>query len=254
MRNKVYFASDFHFGIPDRASSRQREAIFIAWLEEIEKDAEAVFLMGDLFDFWFEYKTVIPKGYARLFGKLAALTDAGIAVHLFRGNHDIWAFDYLQDEIGIQLHRKPEVFQFGDSTFYIAHGDGLGPGDNGYKLLRRVFECRFCQFLFRWLHPDLGTRMGLYFSGKSRLANVAREKKQMTYPDPESEMIVQYARGMMKELPEVRHFIFGHRHRPLVHPLNGDTHVVILGDWLIHFTYGVFDGESFQLKQFSPQS
>jgi UDP-2,3-diacylglucosamine hydrolase len=254
MKGKVYFVSDFHFGIPDKESSRQREARFIGWLESIEKEAEAIFLMGDLFDFWFEYKTVVPKGYARLFGKLAALSDAGISIHLFRGNHDIWAFDYLEEEIGIQLHRNPEVIYFDDTAFYLAHGDGLGPGDQGYKVLKKVFECRLCQFLFRWLHPDLGTRMGLYFSGKSRLANLAREKNQLKYPDPESEMIVRFAREKISSHPEVKYFVFGHRHRPLVHSLNAQTRLILLGDWLMHYTYGVFDGKNFELKHFEPDA
>ncbi|HRZ77956.1 MAG TPA: UDP-2,3-diacylglucosamine diphosphatase, partial [Bacteroidales bacterium] len=161
---KVYFASDFHFGIPDRESSRRREDLLIRWLEEVRQDAEAIYLMGDLFDFWFEYRSVVPRGFVRLLGKLAEITGEGIPVHLFRGNHDIWAFGYLQEEVGIQLHRRPEKVVHGGKTFFLAHGDGLGPGDHGYKLLRRVFECPLCQWMFRWLHPDLGTRMALYFS------------------------------------------------------------------------------------------
>jgi len=133
--------------------------------------------MGDVFDFWFEYKTVVPKGYIRLLGKLAELIDNGIPVHVFKGNHDVWAFDYLTKEAGIILHRDPVERVFGNKTFYLAHGDGLGPGDTGYKFLKKVFELKFNQFLFRWLHPDIGTKMGLYFSRKSRIANVAREQK-----------------------------------------------------------------------------
>ena len=164
MSNKIYFASDFHLGIPDHDSSMKREVKLVRWLDEIRKDASEIYLMGDIFDFWFEYKTAIPKGYARLLGKLAEITDAGIPVHLFRGNHDMWAFHYLQEELHIQLHRAPELKQFGSKQFYLAHGDGLGPGDHGYKFLKKVFACRFNQWLFRWLHPDLGIRMALFWS------------------------------------------------------------------------------------------
>ena len=174
---KIYFASDFHFGIPDHASSLVRERLLIRWLDEVSVDAAEIFLMGDLFDFWFEYKTVVPKGFVRLLAKIASLCDVGILVHLFRGNHDVWAFDYLNKELGMQLHRAPVLRSFNNKVFYLTHGDGLGPGDHGYKFLKKVFESPLNQWLFRWLHPDIGTRMGLYFSKKSRIANVMREGK-----------------------------------------------------------------------------
>lgn len=247
---KIYFASDFHFGIPDRASSRQREDRFVRWLDEVKPDAEAIYLMGDLFDFWFEYRSVIPKGFSRLFGKLSEITDAGIPVHLFRGNHDIWAFDYLSEEIGIHLHREPEIVTFGGKQLYLAHGDGLGPGDTGYKLLKKVFECPLCQWAFRWLHPDLGTRMGLYFSGRSRLANMAREGRLERDTDPEDEMLVKFAQQTSIQHPHVDYFVFGHRHMPLVHLLDESTRMIILGDWVTNFSYGVFDGEEFSLLRY----
>lgn len=251
MAAKYYFASDFHFGIPDRLLSLQREERFISWLEEVRHDAAEIFLMGDLFDFWFEYRTVVPKGFVRLLGKLAEVTDSGIPVHMFRGNHDVWAFDYLEKEVGLQLHREPEIFELAGRKFFLAHGDGLGPGDRGYKMLKKVFECRFCQWLFNWLHPDLGTRMALYFSRRSRLANVAREGKTENAHDPEEEMIVKYARSVLKERKDIDYFIFGHRHMPVIHPLQDNTRLVLLGDWLLNFTYGVFDGQEFKLKSYS---
>ena len=174
---KTYFASDFHFGIPDHNSSLEREKRLVRWLDMIKNDADEVFLMGDIFDFWFEYRNVIPKGFVRLLGKIAEFTDCGIPVHVFRGNHDVWAFDYLEKEVGVQLHREPEIREFDGTKVFLAHGDGLGPGDNGYKFLKKVFEFKPNQWLFRWLHPDWGTRMGLYFSSRSRLAHVAKEKK-----------------------------------------------------------------------------
>lgn len=249
--SRIYFASDFHFGIPDRESSRRREDLLVRWLDEVSKDAESIYLMGDLFDFWFEYRSVVPRGFIRLLGKLAEVTDAGIPVHLFKGNHDLWAFGYLSEEAGVSLHRVPEIMTHSGRQFYLAHGDGLGPGDHGYKLLRRVFECPFCQWMFRWLHPDLGTRMALYFSRRSRLANVAREGRRETMRDVSDEMLVKFASQAALQYPEVDYFVFGHRHLPLIHPLGTGQQMILLGDWLVNFTYGVFDGEKFELKEYS---
>ena len=245
---KIYFASDFHLGIPDHESSLQREKLLVAWLEEIRRDAEEIFLMGDIFDFWFEYKTVVPKGFTRLFGKLAEITDQGIPVHLFTGNHDIWAFEYLRKELNISLHRHPETAVFSGKTFYLAHGDGLGPGDNGYKFLKKVFASRFNQFLFRWLHPDIGAKMGLYFSQKSRLANLVKENKLEYLNRVEDEMLYKYSCSMLDKGLMVDYFVFGHRHRPVDIALNERCRMIILGDWLTHFTYAEFNGKDLELK------
>lgn len=246
----IYFASDFHLGVPDHSSSLEREMLIVAWLESIKSTTAELFLMGDLFDFWFEYNTVVPKGYVRLLGKLAEFTDAGIPVHVFRGNHDIWAFDYLQKEVGVQLYRKPVTRTFNNKHFFLAHGDGLGPGDTGYKLLKKLFEFKANQFIFKWLHPDIGTRMGLYFSKKSRIANVAREQKAETPIPPEDEMLYKFCQQKLKEGNNINYFIFGHRHIPLNHPLNADSRLIILGDWVSNFSYAVFDGVSLDLKFF----
>lgn len=249
-RNKIYFASDFHFGIPDHAGSLVREKKFVAWLDEVKKDAAHIFLMGDIFDFWFEYKTVVPKGFVRLLGKLAEITDAGIPVSLFRGNHDVWAFDYLEKELNIKLYRKPQILEFSGKTFYLAHGDGLGPGDHGYKFLKKVFACRLNQWLFRWLHPDLGARMGLYFSKKSRLANMAKEGRKDSANNILGEMLHQYSTSMAGKHPEVDYFIFGHRHLPTQVDITEKARLIILGDWITNFTYAVFDGENLDLLRF----
>ena len=248
---KLYFASDFHLGIPDYASSLKREKLLVNWLELCEKDATEIFLMGDVFDFWFEYKSVVPKGFVRLLGKLAEITDAGIPVHLFIGNHDIWAFEYLQKEVGIILHRDPEIMEFSGRIFYLAHGDGLGPGDNGYKFLKKVFSNRLNQWLFRWLHPDLGSGLGLYFSRKSRLANMAREGKSETTSPIEGEMLYDYARGILAKNPDIDYFIFGHRHLPTNVSLNERSTMMILGDWLVNYTYAVFDGDQLEMKKYN---
>lgn len=247
---KIYFASDFHLGIPDYESSLQREKMLVSWLDQARLDAAEIFLMGDVFDFWFEYKTVIPKGYIRLLGKLAEVTDAGVPVHLFTGNHDIWAFEYLRKEINIQLHRHPEINKLMGKTFYLAHGDGLGPGDNGYKFLKKVFSSRFNQFLFSWLHPDIGAKMGLYFSGKSRLANMVKDNKKENLNRIEDEMLYKYASGLLKNGLEADYFIFGHRHRPADVSLGPACRMIILGDWLTNFTFAEFDGNQLILKYF----
>jgi len=249
-RKNIYFASDFHFGIPDHAGSLARERLFVKWLDEVQKDAAHIFLMGDIFDFWFEYKTVIPKGFVRLLGKLAEITDAGVPISLFRGNHDVWAFNYFEEELGIKLYRKPEMLEFSGKKFYLAHGDGLGPGDRGYKFLKKVFACRLNQWLFRWLHPDLGARMGLYFSKKSRLANVAKEGKKDSSNNIKDEMLYKYSEEMLKQHPDLDYLIFGHRHLPTQVDLNDKTQLVILGDWITNFTYAVFDGEELKLLQY----
>jgi UDP-2,3-diacylglucosamine hydrolase len=251
---KIYFASDFHLGIPDYASSLEREKMLVSWLDRVKDDAAAIFLMGDVFDFWFEYKTVVPKGFIRLLGKLAEITDLGIPVHLFTGNHDIWAFGYLQKEIGIQLHRHPEVHELMGKTFFLAHGDGLGPGDNGYKFLKKVFSNRFNQFLFRWLHPDIGAKMGLYFSGRSRLANIMKEDRKENMNRIEDEMLFKYATERLRIGQKADYFIFGHRHRPVDIELKPGSRLIILGDWLTHFTWAEFDGKEMKLKYFKNDS
>jgi UDP-2,3-diacylglucosamine hydrolase len=250
-REHIYFASDFHLGIPDRTSSLIREKRLVAWLEAVSADAKEIFLMGDLFDFWFEYRTTIPRGYARLLGTLAELTDAGIQVHLFRGNHDMWAFNYLAEECNIQIHREPEFREFSGKKFYLAHGDGLGPGDHGYKFIKRVFANRFNQWLFRLLHPDFGITMALFWSRKSRAAALEKDK---LFEDRNIRLIEQritvHSMSILKTNPDVQYFIYGHYHHPLDTPLKDGARQLVLGDWLTHFTYAVFDGNSLSLKTF----
>lgn len=250
---KIYFASDFHLGIPDHASSLKRERLLVAWLEYIRVDATEIFLMGDVFDFWFEYKTVIPKGFARLFGKLAEITDQGIPVFLFRGNHDIWAFHYFSTELGVQLKREPVIREWNGKRFFLAHGDGLGPGDNGYKFLKKVFEFKPNQWLFNWLHPDIGTRLALYLSRKSRYANIARDKKELQETgkiDLSDERLFEFSRHHLTENPSIDYFIFGHRHIAITIEINEKATFVNLGDWITNFSYAEFDGEKLGLFSF----
>lgn len=250
-RRYIYFASDFHLGIPDRESSLVRERRLVQWLEMVSKDAAEIFLMGDLFDFWFEYRTAIPKGYARLLGALAALTDSGIKVHLFRGNHDMWAFHYLRDELGLELHREPEFRDFSGKKFYLAHGDGLGPGDHGYKLIKKVFANKINQQLFRWIHPDFGIGMALFWSRKSRAAALEKEKlSEDRNIKLIGERITVHSNIILQQNPGVRFLVYGHYHHPLVTALPMGATQIVLGDWLTHFTYAVFDGDELLLKRF----
>ena len=252
MQKKIYFASDFHFGVPDAETSRKREDLFVQWLDNIKQDAAEIFLMGDLFDFWFEYKTVVPRGYTRLLGKLAEITDSGIKIHLFRGNHDMWAFDYLNKELQVEIHPDPEIRKFSDATFYLAHGDGLGPGDKGYKFIKKVFRCRLNQWLFRWIHPDIGIRLGLFWSRKSRYANQNREDRENWEKYLIDSRLSFYSKKMLETHPEIDYFIFGHWHYPLEIQLTEKCRQLSLGDWLTHYTYAVFDGEELKLLTFQP--
>lgn len=240
-------------GIPDHQSSLLREKKLVRWLDMVSVDADGIFLMGDIFDFWFEYKYVVPKGYVRLMGKIAEITDKDIPVHVFRGNHDIWAKDYLGDEMNVVLHRKPVIMEFDGQKLFLAHGDGLGPGDTGYKLLKKVFEFKPNQFLFRWLHPDIGTWMGLYFSRQSRLANIAKYEKEVKEEnsiDPKDEMLMHYAKRKVGDNPDIDYFIFGHRHIPIHEKVGENAEMIILGDWIEHFSYGVFADGKMSLRYF----
>ena len=225
--------------------------MLVRWLDKVSEDATAIYLMGDVFDFWFEYKYVIPKGYARLLGKIAEITDNGIPVHLFRGNHDVWAFDYLAKEMNVKLHREPEISEFDGKKLFLAHGDGLGPGDHGYKFLKKVFELKFNQFLFRWLHPDIGARMGLYFSKKSRLANMSKEGKSENKSIHHEERLISFATDEVKKHPDIDYLIFGHRHIPLQLKIGEKAEIVILGDWITHFSYGVFEDGKMRIEYFN---
>ena len=242
---KIYFASDQHLGAPSPEASLPREKKFVAWLDTIKEDAGAIFLLGDLFDFWFEYKTVVPKGFVRVLGKLAELKDAGIDIYFFVGNHDLWMRDYFQKELNIPVFHKPQEFDINGKIFLIGHGDGLGPGDYGYKRMKKVFTFPFFKWLFRWLHPDIGVRLGHYFSVKNKLISGDEDAR---FLGEENEWLAQYCR---KKLTEKHYdfFVFGHRHLPLEINLNDDSTYINLGDWIQYFTYGEFM-KTFKLKEF----
>ena len=243
---KIYFASDNHLGAPDRKASLPREKKFVAWLNSIQEDAAAIFLLGDLFDFWFEYRTVVPKGFTRTLGKLAEITDSGIPVYYFVGNHDLWMNGYFEEELQIPVFHKPEQFKLNRSTFFIGHGDGLGPGDKGYKRMKKLFTNRVAQWFFRWLHPDWGVRLAQYFSVKNRLISGEEDIK---FLGEDKEWLVQYSKRKLEQ-QHYNYFVFGHRHLPLEIDLKADSRYVNLGDWISYFTYAEFDGEKLELKKF----
>jgi UDP-2,3-diacylglucosamine hydrolase len=243
---KVYFASDNHLGAPTLKDSRPREQKFLAWLQQIQSDAAAIFLMGDLFDFWFEYKTVVPKGFVRTLGKLAEIADSGIPIYFFVGNHDLWMSGYFEEELGIPVFHSPQEVSINDSLFFIGHGDGLGPNDKGYKRMKKVFTSPFFQWLFRWVHPDIGVRIAQYLSVKNRLIS-GDEDAQFLGED--KEWLVAYSRRKLAEKHR-DYFVFGHRHLPLEIALNQQSQYINLGDWIQYYTYLEFDGTKAKLKTF----
>jgi UDP-2,3-diacylglucosamine hydrolase len=243
---KIYFASDFHLGVPTYEKSLEREKRIVAWLTTIENDCEELYLLGDVFDFWFEYKTVVPRGFVRLLGKLAEISDRGIPIHYFTGNHDMWTFDYLVKELNVKLYREPIEKNYHGKSFYIGHGDGLGPGDHGYKFIKKIFASKVCQWLFARLHPNFGVAMANYWSSKSRIATGTVDEK---FLGEEKEWLVIHS----KELLAKKHYdflIFGHRHLPLDISINGNSRYINLGDWVKYNSYAVFDGENLELKYF----
>lgn len=244
---KVYFASDQHLGAPTAELSMPREKKFVAWLDEIKTDAEALFLLGDLFDFWFEYKTVVPKGFVRVLGKLAELKDAGIPIYFFVGNHDLWMRDYFEKELNIPVYHSPQEFKIDQKLFLIGHGDGLGPGDKGYKRMKKVFTFPLFKWLFRWLHPDWGVALGHYFSVKNKLIS---GDEDATFLGEEKEWLAQYCHQKLTE-KHYDYFVFGHRHLPLDITLQEQSTYINLGDWISHFTYGVYDNQHMKLDTYS---
>lgn len=242
---KLYFASDQHFGAPTREKSRERELLFVKWLDEIKKDATELFLLGDLFDFWFEYKTVVPKGFIRVLGKLAELKDSGIIIHFFVGNHDLWMVDYFKKELGIHVYDKPTEFTFNNKSFLIGHGDGLGPGDKGYKVMKKVFTNPITNWLFRWLHPDIGMRFAQYASIKNKYISGEEDVK---FLGEEKEDLILYCKEK-HQIKKYDFFIFGHRHLPLEIKIEKSIYLNT-GDWVSYFSYAVFDGETLKLKNF----
>jgi len=245
---KIYFLSDFHLGSPDAASSLQREKKIVQFLDEIKADAAQIFIVGDMFDFWYEYKNVVPKGYVRILGKLAELTDSGIPVHFFVGNHDMWVTDYFQKELNIPVYFEPKDFEFNNKKFLIGHGDGLGPGDKGYKFLKKIFRNKTCQWLFGILPPAIGIGIANYSSNKSRKKGASSTEK---FYGEENEWLIIYSKEVLQK-EHFDYFIFGHRHLPIDFAfVNNNSRYINLGDWIRYNSYAVFDGEKTQLLYYT---
>ena len=244
---KIYFASDVHLGAPTIDNPREHERRFVRWLDSIKDTASEIYLLGDIFDFWFEYKKVVPRGFSRFIGKLCELTDAGITVHFFTGNHDIWIFDYLPSETGVIVHKKPQIRELDGFRFYIAHGDGLTRYEKVYRLLKAVFNNKVAQWFFRWLHPDIGIRFATAWSKQSRKKNT-NDRYEKIKADGDKWLI-----SWAKETLEKEHFdffIFGHRHLAMDTNLTANSRFIYLGDWINLFSYGEWDGSRFELKKF----
>jgi UDP-2,3-diacylglucosamine hydrolase len=248
---KIFFLSDFHLGSPDYASSLEREKLIVKFLDEIKNDAAEIFLVGDMFDFWYEYRKVVPKGYTRLLGKLAELSDTGITMHFFVGNHDMWMNDYFQKELNIPVYFEPNEFERNGKKFLIGHGDGLGPGDDGYKRLKKIFRNPVCQWLFGILPPALGVGLANYMSRRSRM-----QTTEKTFLGEDKEWLIIYCKEVLKK-NFYNYFVFGHRHLAIdyrlspLSPEGGETRYINLGDWILYFTYAVFDGEKLELKSYT---
>ncbi|MFN5422603.1 MAG: UDP-2,3-diacylglucosamine diphosphatase [bacterium] len=241
---KIYFLSDFHLGIPDHASSLAREKKVVAFLEKASSDAAVIFILGDLFDFWFEYRKVVPKGFVRILGKLAEITDKGIPVHFFVGNHDMWMSGYFEDELNIPVYFDAKAFTFNDKVFLIGHGDGLGPADHGYKFIKKIFRNPFAKFIFSILPPFIGMSLAHYFSKSSRAVTGNTDEK---FLGEDNEWLVQYCRDVLKHT-RYDYFIFGHRHLPIDFQLDDESRYINLGDWIRYDSYAEFDGDSVTLK------
>lgn len=246
---KIYFLSDFHLGAPNAAASLEREKLIVQFLDGIKADAHTIFFVGDLFDFWYEYKKVVPRGYVRLLGKLAELSDAGIRLHFFVGNHDMWMRNYFQTELNIPVYFEAKDFEFNGKQFHIAHGDGLGPGDHKYKALKKVFRNPVCQWLFGLVPPAIGIGLADYFSRRSRAMTGSSEEK---FLGEENEWLIIYSKGVAQK-QKVNYFVFGHRHLPIDFRLDMDSRYINLGDWISFFTYAVFDGQELELKSYTGQ-
>jgi UDP-2,3-diacylglucosamine hydrolase len=247
---KIYFASDFHLGIPDHERSLIREKKIVRWLDSIKHDAEEIYLVGDIFDFWWEYKHVVPKGYTRLLGKIAELTDSGIKMNFFTGNHDLWMKDYFTKELNVTVYHDPITRTYNDTVFFIGHGDGLGPGDKKYKFLKAIFTSKICQWLYARLHPNLGFAIARAASVKSRVATGASDE---IFLGEEKEWLYLFSKGYIKT-HKIDYFIFGHRHLTLDMPLEGEkSRYINLGQWLSSSNYAVFDGKELFLQTFEPK-
>ncbi len=236
---KIYFASDVHLGAPYIKDHRVHENRFVHWLDSIKHDAEAIYLVGDIFDFWWEYRKVVPRGFVRTLGKIAELTDSGIPVHFFIGNHDIWTWDYLSSETGMIVHKEPMEITLHGKRFFITHGDGLGDPSKAFRIVRKAFHSPILQKLFAAIvPPSWAIALGQKWSHSSRESE--ENVRLANYLGEDNEHLVQYAKQVLTR-EHFDYFVFGHRHIVLDLMIQKNSHVVILGDWIGKFSYGVLE-------------
>ena len=248
-KNKIYFSSDFHLGLKVVMDPLEREKRVVSWLKEIAVDAKEIYLLGDIFDFWWEYKKVVPKGFTRFLGTISELTDKGIVIHFFTGNHDMWIGDYLEKECGMITHTDPFILETDNKRFFLAHGHGLGTTDNGYKLLLKIFTNCPLRRIYSALHPAIGVAIGHKWSLNSRLGKGV----SVPFKGDDNEELIRFASSYPQDA-NIDYFIFGHRHIPLMRKLPGGSEIVILGDWIKVGYFAVWDGETLELKTFIDRS
>ena len=248
MRRNIYILSDAHLGSWAIDHGRTQERRLVRFLDEIKGKARAVYLLGDMFDFWYEWKYCVPKGYTRFLGKLSELTDMGVEVHYFTGNHDIWMYGYLEEECGVVMHRKDETVELYGRVFYLAHGDGLGDPDRKFRLIRGMFHSRLCQRMFSMLHPRWSMWFGMTWAKHSRMKRGGGQEPPFMGED--RECLVRYTKRYMRDHTNIDYFIYGHRHIELDLMLGDDTRMMVIGDWIQQFTYVVFDGDNLFLEEY----
>lgn len=247
INKKIYFLSDFHLGAPNHTSSLERERLLVKFLEEIKPNAAEIFFVGDMFDFWYEYRTVVPKGFVRLLGKIGELADAGIPMHFFVGNHDMWMRTYFQQEFMMPVYFHPQEFERNGKKILVGHGDGLGPGDHGYKRLKKLFRNPISKWLFGIFPPFLGMGLANYLSRRSRAQTGISEE---VFLGEDKEWLLIYCKEVLKK-KKIDFFVFGHRHLAIDYRLTSESRYINLGDWIRYFTYAVFDGSSMELKSYT---
>ena len=248
-KNKIYFASDFHLGSPNMEESRDREKIIVSWLDQIKEDAKSIYLIGDIFDFWFEYKMVVPKGYVRILGKLAELTDNGIKIHFIVGNHDLWMIDYLKEECGISVYHNPITIKENNKNIYIGHGDEIASGNKYFKFLKKIFTNKTCQWLFARIHPNTAIKIAHSWSRHSRTNG-----ETPPYLGSENEYQEQFCINHHKKNNNINFYVLGHRHLPLDINITENCRYINTGDWIHHFSYAILENENIQLKYFKQSS
>ena len=249
MGKNVYFLSDAHLGSRAIPHGRMQERRLVRFLDDIKDKASAIYLLGDMFDFWNEYRHVVPKGHTRFLGKLSELTDNGVEVHFFAGNHDLWTYGYLEEECGVIVHKAPVTTEIYGKVFFLAHGDGLGDPDRKYKILRKVFHSCVCQRLLNFIHPWWGMALGLNWAKHSRLKRA--DGKEAPFMGEDKEYLVKFARAYKQSHLDIDFFLFGQRHIELDLAIDKTTRMLILGDWIWQFTYAVFDGEHLFMSEYA---